>query len=85
MKAFFFSMALGIGLALWGAEPQAGVDQLMAASQLAGEQIRQFAAGHAGAAVGQIQAPPPHRFRAEHLQSLQHPPEKTRGIWIIVH
>lgn len=39
MKALFFSMALGIGLALWGAEPQSGIDQLMAASQLAGEQI----------------------------------------------
>jgi hypothetical protein len=39
MKALFFSMALGIGLALWGAEPQAGVDQLMAAGKLAGEQI----------------------------------------------
>jgi len=39
MKALIFSMALGIGLALWGAEPRAGVDQLMAASTLAGEQI----------------------------------------------
>lgn len=39
MKALLFSMALSIGLALWGAEPQAGVDQLMAASQLAGERI----------------------------------------------
>jgi hypothetical protein len=39
MKALFFSMALGIGLALWGAEPQAGVDQLMAAGKLAGERI----------------------------------------------
>jgi hypothetical protein len=39
MKALFFSMALGIGLALWGAEPRAEVDQMMAASQLAGEQI----------------------------------------------
>ncbi len=39
MKALFFSMALGIGLALWGAEPQAGVAQLMAAGQLAGERI----------------------------------------------
>ena len=32
-------IALGIGLALWGAEPQASVDQLMAAGQLAGERI----------------------------------------------
>ncbi len=39
MKVLFFSMALGIGLALWGAEPRAEVDQLMAASELAGEQI----------------------------------------------
>jgi hypothetical protein len=39
MKALLFSMALGIGLALWGAEPQASVDQLMAAGQLAGERI----------------------------------------------
>ena len=39
MKALFFSMALGIGLALWGGEPQAGVDHLMAAGTLAGEQI----------------------------------------------
>lgn len=39
MKALLFSTALGIGLALWGGEPQAGVDQLMAASAFAGEQI----------------------------------------------
>lgn len=39
VKALIFSMALGIGLALWGAEPQAGVDQLMAAGKLAGDQI----------------------------------------------
>jgi hypothetical protein len=39
MKALLFSMTLGIGLALWGAEPQAGVDHLMAAGKLAGEQI----------------------------------------------
>ena len=38
MKALFFSMALAAGLVLWGAEPQAGVDTLMAASRLAGEQ-----------------------------------------------
>jgi hypothetical protein len=39
MKALLFSITLGIGLALWGAEPQAGVDQLMAAGKLAGEQV----------------------------------------------
>ncbi len=39
MKALFLSMALGIGLALWGADPQAGVDSLMVASRLAGEQV----------------------------------------------
>lgn len=39
MKALFFSMALAAGLALWGAEPQAGIDQLMAASRIAGEQV----------------------------------------------
>jgi hypothetical protein len=39
MKALFVSMALAAGLALWGAEPQAGVDNLMAASRFAGEQV----------------------------------------------
>ncbi|MDP1612911.1 MAG: hypothetical protein Q8M11_17800 [Sulfuritalea sp.] len=39
MKALFFSMALAAGLALWGAEPQADIDQLMAASHVAGEQV----------------------------------------------
>lgn len=39
MKALFFGMALATALALWGAEPQAGVDQLMAASRIAGEQV----------------------------------------------
>ncbi|MFA4969109.1 MAG: hypothetical protein WC540_05720 [Sulfuritalea sp.] len=39
MKALFFSMALAAGLALWGAEPQAGVDHLMAASHVAGQQV----------------------------------------------
>lgn len=39
MKALFFSIALAMGLALWGAEPQVGVDNLMAASHLAGEQV----------------------------------------------
>jgi hypothetical protein len=39
MKALFLSMALAAGLALWGAEPQAGIDQLMAASHVAGEQV----------------------------------------------
>lgn len=39
MKALFFSMALAAALALWGAAPGAGVDQLMAASRIAGEQV----------------------------------------------
>lgn len=39
MKALFFSMALAAGLVLLGSEPQAGVDTLMAASHLAGEQV----------------------------------------------
>jgi len=39
MKALFFGMALAAALALWGAEPQAGVDYLMAASHAAGEQV----------------------------------------------
>jgi hypothetical protein len=39
MKALSFSMALAAALVLWGAEPQAGVDHLMAASQIAGEQV----------------------------------------------
>ena len=39
MKVLFLSIALGLCLALWGAEPQAGIDHLMAASQMAGAQI----------------------------------------------
>ena len=39
MKALFFGMALAIGLALWGADSPAAVDQLMAASHVAGEQV----------------------------------------------
>jgi hypothetical protein len=39
MKALIFSMALAAGLVLWGAEPQGGVDPLMAASRVAGEQV----------------------------------------------
>jgi len=39
MKALFFSMALAAGLALWGSEPQAGIDNLMVASRMAGEQV----------------------------------------------
>ena len=39
MKALVFSMALAAGLVLWGSEPQAGVDNLMAASRVAGEQV----------------------------------------------
>jgi hypothetical protein len=35
----FLSIALGVALALWGAEPQAGVDHLMAAGRIAGEQL----------------------------------------------
>ena len=39
MKALLFSMALAAGLVLWGAEPQAGTDHLMAAGAIAGEQV----------------------------------------------
>lgn len=39
MKALFFSMALAAGLVLWGAEPQASVDNLMAAGHMAGQQV----------------------------------------------
>ena len=39
MKALFFSIALAAGLALWGSEPQAGIDNLMAASHMAGAQV----------------------------------------------
>jgi hypothetical protein len=39
MKALFFSMILAAGLALWGVEPQAGIDNLMTASHMAGEQV----------------------------------------------
>lgn len=39
MKALFFSMALAAALALLGAEPQGGTDNLMAASRVAGEQV----------------------------------------------
>ena len=39
MKALFFSLALAAGLVLWGGQPQAGVDTLMAASRLAGERV----------------------------------------------
>ena len=39
MKALFWSMALAAGLVLWGAEPQAGIDHLMAASEMAGKQV----------------------------------------------
>ena len=39
MKALFFSMALAAGLVLWGSEPPAGIDNLMAASRVAGEQV----------------------------------------------
>ncbi len=39
MKALIFSMALAAGLVLWGSEPQAGVDNLMAAGRVAGERV----------------------------------------------
>ncbi len=39
VKALFFSLALTMGLVLWGGQPQAGMDNLMAASRLAGEQV----------------------------------------------
>jgi len=39
MKALYFSLALAMGLVLWGGQPQGGVDNLMAASRLAGEQV----------------------------------------------
>ncbi len=39
MKALFLSIALGLGLALWGTDPQAGVDHLMVAGKVAGEQV----------------------------------------------
>lgn len=39
MKALLFSLALAMGLVLWGGQPQVGVDHLMAASRLAGEQV----------------------------------------------
>jgi hypothetical protein len=39
MKALIFSMALAAGLVLCGSEPQAGIDNLMVASRMAGEQV----------------------------------------------
>lgn len=39
VKALLFSLALAMGLVLWGGQPQVGVDNLMAASRLAGEQV----------------------------------------------
>lgn len=39
MKALFISMTLVAGLSLWGAESQAGVEGLMAACRVAGEQV----------------------------------------------
>lgn len=39
MKALFLSIALGVTLALLGAEPQAGIEHLMAAGKMAGEQL----------------------------------------------
>ena len=39
MKVLYLSIALGLALALWGAAPQAGMDYMMAAGKLAGEQV----------------------------------------------
>lgn len=39
MKALFLSIAAGVALALWGAQPETGVDHLMAAGQVAGQQV----------------------------------------------
>jgi hypothetical protein len=39
MKALYLSMALAAGLAMWGGEPQAGIDNLMMVSRLAGAQV----------------------------------------------
>jgi hypothetical protein len=39
MKALFISMVLTAGLALWGTEPQAGVESLMEAGRVAGERV----------------------------------------------
>lgn len=39
VKALFLGMALAAGLVLLGGEPHSGVDQLMAASRVAGEQV----------------------------------------------
>ena len=39
MKALFLSMAVVAGLTLLGAQPQGGLDHLMAAGRTAGEQV----------------------------------------------
>ena len=39
MKVLYLSIALGCALALWGAAPQGGVEPLMAAGKIAGEQV----------------------------------------------
>lgn len=39
MKALVISIALAATLTLWGAQPQASIDSVMAASRLAGEQV----------------------------------------------
>src|SRR5262245_54633912 len=44
-------------------------------AEFPGKQLGQFVAGHANAAMCEVQAPPPHRIQAEHFQPLQHPPE----------
>ena len=52
-------------------------------AKFAGEQIGQFVAGHADAAVGQIQAPPLDCIPAEDLQPLQHPPEEAHSVGVV--
>ncbi len=39
MKTLFISIALAAALALWGAQPQASIDSVMAAGHVAGEQV----------------------------------------------
>lgn len=39
MKVLYLSIAAGLALALWGAAPQTGTEQLMAAGRIAGEQV----------------------------------------------
>jgi len=39
MKVLYLSIALGLALALWGAAPQSGTEQWIAAGRIAGEQV----------------------------------------------